>query len=610
MSRTAYRPEIDGLRALAVLAVCLYHIDPDLLPGGFVGVDVFFAISGYLIASQVLEESKSKTLTLTRFYQRRIARIGPALITMAVATLVTAHLVYTDQDLSSVGASFTATLSSVANIKFMLQGNYFELSPDSQPFLHCWSLSVEEQFYLLLPLLLLAISRFRFGYPFAWLVCFALLSFVVCVAVTFVEPAWAFYLLPTRAWEMLAGCALAATPNVFSSEHTLRRFFPAALGLCAITAAFLITPDSNTFPGLWPLLPVYGALCVLKPEGKTFARTLLSMPILTQAGRMSYSLYLWHWPVFCFVDYQCLLWSGATRMVLKVCLTALLTVGSFWLIEQPARQFLNKKTSMSLAYAFLGIALAIGLPAGWSVRKTYYANATVRDVSRGGLVFEPTSAGGANGNPLGRSLVLMGDSTASVYGKALRRLNALSGNKFTVLSVAAGDPLPALNGERSGLWCDCLDIIRREKPDCVVVSCVWHANENARRLKIALEEMKPYVGRVIVLSQPPVLPARATREAIRNGSRPPFFEDESVQANRLLASQTISKWTCEKVSVVDVARLFEGPSGEIHFFDPEGRQLFNDRSHISGYGAELASEQIKDALSGGAGSLPPQSPAL
>jgi len=150
-STVEYRPVIDGLRAVAVLAVFLFHLSRRTLPGGFVGVDIFFVLSGYLITSIILRDCERERFSFGRFYQRRIARLLSAFFVVAIATLVGALFVYSDQNIASAGAALSAAAASIANFKFMMQGNYFALSPDAQPFLHCWSLSVEEQFYMLFP---------------------------------------------------------------------------------------------------------------------------------------------------------------------------------------------------------------------------------------------------------------------------------------------------------------------------------------------------------------------------------------------------------------------------------------------------------------------------
>ena len=208
-SSLQYRPSIDGLRAVAVLGVFIFHLKREWLPGGFVGVDIFFVISGFLITSILLRDHQRGSFSFGKFYQRRIARLFPAFFTVALVTLLGAFFIYSAQDLASCGANLVAATLSVANLKYLWQGNYFTMSPDAQPFLHYWSLSVEEQFYLLFPALFLFLCVKAHGYRTVILGALCSVSLFVCIWLTFRKPEWAFYLLPARAWELLAGSILA-----------------------------------------------------------------------------------------------------------------------------------------------------------------------------------------------------------------------------------------------------------------------------------------------------------------------------------------------------------------------------------------------------------------
>jgi peptidoglycan/LPS O-acetylase OafA/YrhL len=317
-----YRPAIDGLRAVAVLAVCIFHLKHRWLPGGFVGVDIFFVISGYLITSILLREYEHNSFSLGKFYQRRIARLFPAFFTVALVTLIGAFFLYSDQDLASAGANLAAASLSVANLKFMFQGNYFVLSPDAQPFLHYWSLSVEEQFYLLFPvtLLLLYLKAKRHKTLVLAILCGT--SLLACVALTHTKPDWAFYLLPTRAWELLAGSILANVANTANTQTQARRQLWASLqlaGLAIVAISLFAINESSTFPGYLAMLPVLGTACVLGPYKlpNGLAEKLLSWRPMVFIGRMSYSLYLWHWPIFSLVDYKFYLASSSFRLALR-----------------------------------------------------------------------------------------------------------------------------------------------------------------------------------------------------------------------------------------------------------------------------------------------------
>ena len=292
-----YRPEVDGLRAIAISGVFLFHLNHRWLPGGFVGVDVFFVISGYLITSILCQDYEAGRFSLAKFYQRRIARLFPAFFTVALVTLAVSWLVYTPQDFASAGANLVAASLSLANVKYMSQGNYFEISPDAQPFLHYWSLSVEEQFYLFFPVMIFLILRYARQHTLTILALFGVCSLAGSVLLTPVNPVWAFYLLPTRAWQLTAGCVVAVIPFVTARENRAPAWVSAA-GLCLIAISFVLIKEGPRFPGMIAILPVVGAVAVILPSRNGWAKRLLSSSSMVGVGKVSYSLYLWHWPVF------------------------------------------------------------------------------------------------------------------------------------------------------------------------------------------------------------------------------------------------------------------------------------------------------------------------
>jgi peptidoglycan/LPS O-acetylase OafA/YrhL len=567
-----------------VLAVFIFHLDHRWLPEGFVGVDVFFVISGYLITSIILKQCRAGTFSLWEFYQRRIARIFPAFFTVAVATLLGAAVVYTPQDLASAGANFVAAALSVANLKFMLQGDYLALSPDAQPFLHFWSLAVEEQFYLLFPwLFLLLHQRTPRHLPLVlWILTLG--SLATCLIVTSARPGWAFYLLPTRAWELGAGClvaVLAATPAEAKGRPRWRAWLP-AVGLILIAVSFLIVPAGPQFHGAWAMLPVAGAVAVILPcsASSILATKGLSFRPLVLLGRMSYSLYLWHWPVFSLVDYHFYLASEPVRLLLKISLSFLAAILSFIFIENPARRFLNQRKMRGFSFACLAVAVAVCIPVGASIRKASYINAEVAGVAKGGLVFP--------GKPGAPSVVLMGDSYGSMYGKVVKEICAALGYKLVVISVAAGDPLPSSQGQQSQLWLDSLRVVQMEKPEFLLLGCNWISKleDDKERLASAVKSLSPLVGELLLLNQPPVLPANANRAAIREGARPPFLEDPGINEQRQAMNAWLLTFTNGNTKVVDAASHFQSGQGEALFMDEQGRQLYQDAGHLSGHGAE------------------------
>lgn len=589
-----YRPAIDGLRAVAVLSVFVFHLNHKWLPGGFVGVDVFFVISGYLITSIILKDCESGEFSLQKFYQRRIARIFPAFFTVAGATLFAAAWIYSPQDYASAGANLVAATLSMANLKYMLQGNYFEISSDAQPFLHYWSLSVEEQFYLFFPLFVVLLFKFARRQLFLYISCVAIVSLVACLLLTPLKPVWAFYLLPTRAWELCAGALLAVVPNrtsVLSGGPTRPQWIP-VLGLILIACSLILIQEGPLFPGWRAIIPVLGASSLLYPCGypNDYVENFLAWPPLVWIGRMSYSLYLWHWPVFSFVDYQLYLSSEPLRLCLKIGISILLAILSYLWIENPSRSFLNQRGNRTIAYATITALIVICVSLGISIRRNHYVNADSKDVSNGGLVF-PGKQGGA-------SIVLMGDSNGSMYGKVMKEICAENGYHLTVISTAAGDPLPVSNGDRNPLWDDCLSVVKTAKPSILVLACQWSEklDQNRGRLRNAIGSLAPFTSKIIILNQPPALPQSANRASMRNGIRPPFIESHSIREKRLMINEYLLNLVSEKVTVVDVACKFQKKDGEVLVLNEYGRQLYHDCSHLSGFGAELVRTELKKAL--------------
>ena len=585
-----YRPAIDGLRAFAVLSVFVFHLSHKWLPGGFVGVDVFFVISGYLITSIILKDCDAGSFSLVKFYQRRIARIFPAFFTVALSTLVAAAFIYSPQDLASAGANLTAAALSLANLKFMSQGNYFIVSPDAQPFLHYWSLSVEEQFYMFFPLFFLLVFKFAGRRKVLVLSLAAIASLLACIILTRINPEWAFYLLPTRAWELLAGSLL----SVLFAHGRPGHPWLSTLGLGLIILSFVLVHEGPAFPGYLVVPPVLGAVCVLIPPGNAngWPEKLLAAPPLVLIGRMSYSLYLWHWPVFSLIDYDLFQTSEAIRLALKITLSLLAAGLSFWLIEDPARKYLNQRKSRPMAYAALTATVALCVPLGIAIRRANYVNAELADVRHGGLVFDK--------NPNNGAVVLMGDSNGSMYGKVVKEICAKLRLKLTVISVAAGEPLPSSDGNNSQLWLDSLAVVQKQRPKILILACNWESklNSDRNRLSLALGRLEPFADRVILLNQPPVLPEDASRAAIREGAHPPFFEDPEMRRLRTDANHFLLGFNSNKVSVVDIASHFQKAGGEVLYLDDSGRQLYHNADHLSGYGANLVKKDLISAMSG------------
>lgn len=298
-----YRRDIDGLRAVAIIPVVLFHLGLRYTPGGFTGVDIFFVISGYLLTQHIFSEMKAGKFSIVRFYERRIRRIVPAAFAMLFASCVLAYFFLLPAELTDFSWTLIAAVTSVSNIYFWLHTNYFEIS--DKPLLHTWSLAAEEQFYVVLPLLLLLLRRHQWKFLRWGILLVALASFLVSAFTVVRYPSAAFYLLPQRAWEMLVGSILALRLVPTARSRGMREA-QAAIGFLAIVWIILAFPRTWAFPGAAALIPCIGAaLIIASGEGTpTFVGKLLSIRPLVGIGLISYSLYLWHLPLIIFQAYD------------------------------------------------------------------------------------------------------------------------------------------------------------------------------------------------------------------------------------------------------------------------------------------------------------------
>jgi peptidoglycan/LPS O-acetylase OafA/YrhL len=358
--RSAYRPDIDGLRALAVIAVIFFHTGIPGFDGGYVGVDVFFVISGYLI-TQLLEESRDESARhrLATFYVRRMRRILPALLATCLVTAIVAVALFTPDELVNVGKSLAATPVLLSNVVIWTRGDYFAPGVRQLPLSHLWSISVEEQFYLIYPLLLIASTRYKLPYRRLTLIVFASVSLALCVWASHYRSEANYVFAPTRAWELLLGATLAigGAPRI---SNRIAAEGMAVAGLLGIAIAVRLYTPAILYPGTAAVLPCM-ATAVLLATGSSprpaLVNRMLSWRPLVFVGLISYSLYLWHQPLLVFVNYYYIapLTPAATAELLAA--TLLVATASWRFIERPVRaRILMKSTRTLLVGAGVGSA--------------------------------------------------------------------------------------------------------------------------------------------------------------------------------------------------------------------------------------------------------------
>ena len=409
-----YRPEIDGLRAVAVLLVLLFHLGISGLSGGYVGVDVFFVISGFLITRILYNEIKAGTFRLANFYERRVRRIVPSQLAALLLTALGAFLLFSPADFLKFADALMATLLFVSNIYFWKEIGYFTSDVEIKPLLHMWSLSLEEQFYLIWPILLLWLMTRRWR---GWVLIIggllAAASLALAVVWSHKDPNAAFYLLPFRVFEFIIGGALVWLRRPAS------RFLNEALFLLGLVMIFYAATHfsiTTPFPSYFALVPCIGAALVIYGGSAPFSRHVLANPLMTYLGRISYQIYLIHWPLIVFFKYRAFEPMGVSDQLLITAATLLLSVLIYHAIDRPcrplsrahgARAFRVEIGCAVIAVAMAVFALSIRLDFGWTWRLNKEYLAMVNNPSE----FNRTQYGGAD--VASKTLVTLGVASAA-----------------------------------------------------------------------------------------------------------------------------------------------------------------------------------------------------
>lgn len=366
---TDYRPDIDGLRAIAVLAVIGFHAFPSLVPGGFVGVDVFFVISGYLISRHILGELKANSFSIAAFYVRRIKRIFPALILILLTCTAVGWVILTPNEYELLGRPIAGGAGFVANLVFWKEAGYFDTLADTKPLLHLWSLGIEEQFYIVWPFILALLWRRAPHFLGRAIVALLLISLAYSIWLVRYNVTADFYSPFTRFWELALGAGLAYgvlhNRLDFAAPH---RQALSWIGLCLIVTGVFALEKSYSFPGAWALLPTLGAACLIYcARGAAINSRLLASRPLVFIGLISYPLYLWHWPLLSFAR---IIESETPSLGLRLGLVAasiVLAWLTYRLAELPVRAASGKQAKRLVI--LLSLAMVLLFAAGVTIRK-------------------------------------------------------------------------------------------------------------------------------------------------------------------------------------------------------------------------------------------------
>jgi peptidoglycan/LPS O-acetylase OafA/YrhL len=463
--KLTYRADIDGLRAIAVLSVVFNHAGIRLFPGGFIGVDVFFVISGYLITGIIMREINAGEFSLAKFYERRIRRIYPALFVTVFFTMFAAAILYRADNFRDMSKSAIATTFFISNIHFWSETGYFEGPAQLKPLLHTWSLAVEEQYYIFFPLCMLFLARYFKSKIFPILIGVALLSFGWNIYTLQIDSSAAFYLAHLRAWELLIGSLLALNPVATQTQPATRNLL-GVIGLGMITLPVFLYSATTSFPGFAAAVPALGAALIIYSgiENSVFVNKLLGFSPLVFVGKISYSLYLWHWVLIVFGKYYAIKKMTSSEIIGLTLAIFFISALSWRFVEKPFREKRALKNRNVFIYAGGVMALTAAIGALVYYNDGFQKLWTIKD--------EPKRTWGIScdygkpsykdadlpkGCPLGvrkqnPSFLLWGDSSARVLAEGVW-VSAAKRNLKGLLVFSSGCA-PVLGVQRDDLlWC-------------------------------------------------------------------------------------------------------------------------------------------------------------
>lgn len=652
-----YRKEIDGLRALAVLPVILFHGGFHTFSGGFVGVDVFFVISGYLITSILLSELSQGTFSLVGFYERRARRILPALFFVILAIFPFAWYWLLPQDMQSFSQSLIAVSLFASNILFWATSGYFDTAAEIKPLLHTWSLAVEEQYYVFFPLFLLLAWRWGKRTIVTLLAIVALISLLLADWGATHKPMATFYLLPTRGWELLIGamCSLYLSRQRLPALPARYGEALGALGLGLLCiAVFLFTPQTP-FPSLYALVPTLGtALIILFAGPHNATGRVLSTPWLVGIGLVSYSAYLWHQPLFALAKHRSIDMPAQTTIAGLMLLSFLLAYVSWRFVETPfrnkqqfsRRQIFNMAVAGSLAIALLG--LAGHLTQGFAFRNPLFQsmlaihtveNSPCHTHGRRSAVQIEQGDICTLGSDIPPTVAVIGDSHAGALFEALKQ--AGQQQKFAFYAFSGGFCVPIEDFRLSAYQTpDCIEttrqayaaIIRNPDIHTVVLAAEWaNYTEGNRDDGSGIEHPAVLVadkfGQAVTTDQNKAIFARALTASVytlQAAGKAVMIVKPVPEFNRRVMdtlfkirlfgessawTPTISKqqYLARNANVLAVFQqiphvdFIESASLFCHdnlcnSVDNLGRPLFSDSNHVSEYGAGLIATDIASRL--------------
>jgi len=578
-----YRAEIDGLRALAVVPVILFHAGLHAFGGGFVGVDVFFVISGYLITSIIVSEMDRGDFSIARFYERRARRILPALFLVLILTAPLAATWIVPEARTDYFRTLAGVSLFASNIVFWRQSGYFDSAAETKPLLHTWSLGVEEQFYLLFPLLLLLVVWTGRRRAPAILAVVAVASLALAQWAVARSPAASFFLLPTRAWELLAGAVLAVAP--FQLPRAVRNI-GAVAGMVMVVAAIFLFDRNTPTPSVYTLLPVLGTVMMIAcARDDTLVGSALAARPLVLIGLISYSAYLWHQPLLALTRLRSIEEPSPIVLAILVGLTFVLAYLTWRFVETPFRRRASRKAVATSAIAATAFLLVGSVIAVLSLSSTDGPDPTNGRCNVGAA--DCFAVPGAS-----RQVALWGDSYADAFASDLGKRLAHHG---IALRLFVRNGCPSLvkvtrneagaGGQAIADQCTthnrhALEVIRREKFDFVVLTSAYQTyltqkNTSGQPLLVSPDGSREDPARMLSGHLRETILATGTRVLLVTPH--PVVRDFPVQRKKLYFSETDQIYADYDAATTARASVLGRLAG-LSFDEIDGRELLCART--------------------------------
>ncbi|MFP2128120.1 acyltransferase family protein [Escherichia coli] len=631
-SNGSYRPDIDGLRAVAVIAVILYHFHIPFFQGGFVGVDIFFVISGYLITKNIVSQVDAGRFRFSEFYSRRTRRLIPTLLSVILASFVCAALLMSPADMASFSGSVVYAVAGISNFYFWMQSGYFDSFSSLKPLLHTWSLSVELQFYLIWPVLMILLCRFeslrKLRYLFVLL--FILISGYLSANLSYSNSETAFFMTPFRMHEFAIGGLISFLNTQRYNRALLSLLYVSGLSI-VIGSIFMLNVTDFVFPGYVAMIPCLGAALMIASGGSHPFSLLTGNRFASHIGEISYSLYLVHWPVFVFGSYAIVFEPTVKQTVMMIAFTIIASYLVYYTIEKPFRNpNTSKLTNPWFNAACATAALLIAVPAtsswkggGWEWRipeeirtasnissslSTDYTWAYQREIAKHKSFSQDSTR---------PKLLVIGDSQSADVINALMESGGLKDFNVVAKTVSMECGVPYISKEESADFFSKVNKATIAKPE-LIAGCVSQMNEAfdekllGQADKIVIAMYYPAESLKYLLSAIDKLNSETTAKVYligrKNLSRSSLDIVNSFQ--RIVGVERYaSKFKDGTAEAINYALKLKA---DANFIDPlkfvcvsddnckvvdeQKRPLFFDKAHFTKYGAEYFGKQLLSSI--------------